>query len=283
MWVVDANSVLYRSFHGIPMMNRASDGMPTNALYGLARQLIGVRRDAGQEPIIVVFDHPGGSFREKIWPDYKKDRKRPDEFVPQAAMARKMTVDLGFPVIEQPGFEADDTIAHLVKIFTGLTRGADEGLAILTGDKDMLQLVDDSLGVTCYDPWKQTFKDGKDCIAKFGVGPRLVPDVQALMGDPVDGIPGVPGIGPKKAGALIKEHGSIDRVLQFAKKQSKGVMWANIRTAGDDLYIWKQLAELSTNTPLTERGLLDLIASVQYNEDTAQAALDDLGFASLKL
>lgn len=283
MIIIDANSILYRSFHGIPEMNR-KDGLPTNALYGLARQLLKTRKMWPDEDHIVVFDHPGGSFREKIFPAYKADRTRPEAYTPQAREARKLVPDLGFPVFEQPGYEADDTIAHLVDLWLKTTQPDDGSfIRIVTGDKDMLQLVDDERNIQVYDPWADEVKGVDACIKKFGVAPAFVPLVQALMGDGVDGIPGVPGIGPKKAAALINEYGKLETILKHAHTQTKGVMWANIRTVGDDLFTYLQLALLTTATPLTVQKVLDTIGAVVYDRDTAQAALDRYEFDSLSL
>lgn len=283
MFIIDANSILYRAFHGIPEMNR-KDGLPTNALYGLARQLLKTRKTWPDEDHIVVFDHPGGSYREKIFPAYKANRTRPEAYTPQAREARKLVADLGFPVFEQPGYEADDTIAHLVALWLQTTQ-PDEGsfIRIVTGDKDMLQLVNDDRDILIYDPWKEEYKGDDECIKKFGVKPDKVPLVQALMGDGVDGIPGVPGIGPKKAAALINEYGSLEAILRAARTQSKGVMWANIRTVGKDLLMFYQLALLTTATPLTVQKVIDTIGSVVYDRDTAQAALDRYELSSLSL
>lgn len=283
MIIIDANSILYRSFHGIPEMNR-KDGLPTNALYGLARQLLKIRKMWPDEYHVVVFDHPGGSFREKIFPAYKADRTRPEAYTPQAREARKLAIDLGFPLFEQPGYEADDTIAHLVALWLQTTQPDDGSFVrIVTGDKDMLQLVNDDRNILVYDPWADENRGVDACIKKFGVTPDKVPLVQALMGDGVDGIPGVPGIGPKKAAALINEHDSLEAILRAARTQPKGVMWANIRTVGEDLLMFYQLALLTTATPLTVQKVLDTIDAVVYDRDTAQAALDRYEFDSLSL
>lgn len=277
MIIVDANSIFYRSYHGIPEMNRA-DGMPTNAIYGLARQLLKVRKMFEGFAPIVVWDHPGGSYREHIYPKYKADRSRPEQLSAQSQGARDLVIGLGFPVIEQAGFEADDTIAHLVAMGreNSCPWSAD---VIMTGDKDMLQLVSDRTRV--FDPWSDAYKGLAECHAKFGVTPEKVPMVQALMGDGVDGFPGVQGIGPKKAADLVNEYGSIAAILRAADKTPKGVMWANIRTTGNDLYTFEQLAQLNTSTPLTVQGVLDLIDRTVYNEDTARATLEHFEFRSL--
>lgn len=277
MIVVDANSIFYRSYHGIPEMNRAN-GQPTNAIYGLTRQLLKVRREFEHFVPIVVWDHPGNSFREHIWRGYKADRRRPDLLTAQSKGARELVTALGFPVIEQAGFEADDTIAHLVEM--GRENSCPWTVeVIMTGDKDMLQLVSDRTRV--FDPWADVYKGVSDCFKKFGVTPDKVPLVQALMGDSVDGFPGVQGIGPKKAADLVNEYGSIDAILRAASNTPKGVMWANIRTTGNDLHTFEQLAKLSTNTPLTVQGVLDLIDRTVYNEDTARVALEHFEFRSL--
>lgn len=284
MIIVDANSILYRSFHGIPEMNRKSDGMPTNALYGLARQLLKIRETWPDEDYVpVVFDHPGGSFREKLYPPYKADRTRPEGYSPQAREARRMVHDLGFPVFEQPGFEADDTIAHLIHLWKESTpRGEVRRVYIVTGDKDLLQLVDDERGILVFDPWSGEFKGEQTCRDKFGVAPHLVPEVQALMGDKVDGIPGVKGIGVKKAAQLINEYGTAEKVV-LSSKDKKGVMWANIRSEGMDILTYRQLALLSISTPLTVQSIIDTCEGSVYNKDTARAALDRYEFNSLSL
>ena len=195
--LVDGSGYIFRAFHGLPMMNRA-DGTPINAVFGFTKMLMKLSSDLQPSHIAVIFDAGRRTFRNDIYPDYKANRSEPpDELVPQFALVRDATNALGLPAIEMAGFEADDIIASYVKY------GEDNKIptTVYSSDKDLFQLLSNNTRIM--DPMKNVEIDEARVLEKFGVGPDKITDVQALIGDSVDNIPGVPGIGPKTAQRVV--------------------------------------------------------------------------------
>ncbi|MEO0005032.1 MAG: DNA polymerase I [candidate division WOR-3 bacterium] len=205
----DAHSILYRSFFAFirnPLRN--SKGENTSAVFGFNNTLKKVLRDLRPDYSAVVFDAPGITFRERQYAEYKAQRpKTPDELARSIPVVKDLVRALGLRYLEVPGVEADDVIGTLAR------RAKEEGLeaVIVSSDKDMLQLVDE--GVVVYDPWKERFYQADDVKEKLGVTPEQVPDFLALAGDAVDNVPGVPGIGPKRALALLVKYRTLDEAL----------------------------------------------------------------------
>ncbi|MEO0050050.1 MAG: DNA polymerase I [candidate division WOR-3 bacterium] len=205
----DAHSILYRSFFAFirkPLRN--SKGENTSAVFGFNNTLKKVLRDLQPDYSAVVFDAPGITFRERQYAEYKAQRpKTPDELARSIPVVKDLVRALGLRYLEVPGVEADDVIGTLAR------RAKEEGLeaVIVSSDKDMLQLVDE--GVVVYDPWKERFYQAEDVKEKLGVTPEQVPDFLALAGDAVDNVPGVPGIGPKRALALLVKYRTLDEAL----------------------------------------------------------------------
>jgi len=211
LFLVDGSGYIFRAFHALPPMTRP-DGTPVNAVYGFTAMLMKLLRDMHAEYVAVIFDAGRLSFRNDIYKEYKAHRPEPPpELVPQFALVRDATRACNVACIEMPGFEADDLIA------TYAHQAASKGVqvTIVSSDKDLMQLIGD--GITMRDPIKDRMIGPAEVVEKFGVGPDRVVDVQALIGDSTDNVPGVPGIGPTAASACITKFGSLAAVLEAAK------------------------------------------------------------------
>ena len=205
--LVDGSGYVFRAFFALPPMSRP-DGTVVNAVFGFTSMLWRLMQDHGDDHIVVVFDAGRRTFRNEIYEAYKANREEaPPELVPQFALVREAATALALPVVELPGFEADDLIASYAKA----GREAGEEVLIVSSDKDLMQLVGE--GVSLLDPMKQKPIGRAEVIEKFGVGPELVRDALALTGDTSDNVPGVPGIGPKTAAQLLQEYGSLQGLL----------------------------------------------------------------------
>jgi DNA polymerase-1 len=206
--LIDGSGYVYRAFHALPGLG-TTRGVPTNAVYGFTNMLAKLLREERPEHVAVVFDAPGGTFRDGMYAEYKSNRAPlPDELRPQLGYIRKVVAALRLPVVEVPGVEADDVIGTLAR------QAAQGGwdVILVTGDKDLMQLVDD------HTTWLDTMRDRRagpeEVRERFGVEPRLVPDVLGLMGDAIDNIPGVKGIGEKTASALVAQLGPVEDILR---------------------------------------------------------------------
>jgi len=208
--LVDGSGYIFRAFHALPPMTR-SDGTPVNAVYGFTAMLMKLVDDLAPDHVAVVFDVARKTFRSDIYPEYKANRSEPpEELVPQFALVRAATEALSLPLLEAPGFEADDLIATYARV------AEEAGLAtlIVSSDKDLMQLVRGD--ITMLDPMKQRRIGADEVFDRFGVPPEKVVDVQALAGDSTDNVPGVPGIGVKTAAELIQTFGDLDNLLASA-------------------------------------------------------------------
>ena len=215
VFLVDGSSYIFRAYHALPPLNRKSDGLQVNAVLGFCNMLWKLLRDMPAEDkpthLAIVFDKSEITFRNKLYPDYKAHRPpAPDDLIPQFALIRDAVKAFDLPCLEQAGFEADDLIATYVR--EACERGATA--TIVSSDKDLMQLVTDC--VTMYDTMKDRRIGIPEVIEKFGVPPQKVVDVQALAGDSVDNVPGVPGIGVKTAAQLITEYGDLETLLTRA-------------------------------------------------------------------
>ena len=212
--LIDGSGFIFRAFHALPPMTRA-DGTPVNAVYGFCAMLARLLKDHTDSHLAVIFDAGRTTFRNDIDPNYKAHRPDPPpELIPQFALIRDATAAFGVPAIELEGFEADDLIASYAAAMHA-TGGA---VTIVSSDKDLMQLLDERIAML--DPIKSTPIGPADVFAKFGVTPAQMIDAQALMGDSVDNVPGVPGIGPKGAAQLINEFGTLDNILAAAANGS---------------------------------------------------------------
>src|SRR5271154_2091838 len=222
LFLVDGSGYIFRAYHALPPINRKSDGLQLNAVFGFCNMLWKLLRDMRPEDkpthLGVVFDLSERTFRTEMYPDYKAHRPDPpDDLRPQFGLIRDAVNAFDLPCLEQAGFEADDLIATYVREATEAGATA----TIVSSDKDLMQLVGD--GVVMLDTMKDKTIGRAEVIEKFGVPPEKVIEVQALIGDSTDNVPGVPGIGVKTAAQLIGEYGDLETLLKRAAeiKQDK--------------------------------------------------------------
>ena len=211
LFLIDGNSQMYRAYHAIRGLT-GPDGKSTNAIYGFVSMLRKLIADHKPDYLVASFDLPGRTFRDDLYADYKANRApMPGDLAEQVPLVHEACEAMGVPNLVSEGFEADDVIGTLAV----QARAAGFEVAIVTGDKDFFQLVTDGLRI--YNPKDDgTWYDAAGVVEKFGVQPAQVVDVLALMGDSVDNIKGVPGIGEKGARDLINAHGSLDALLAAA-------------------------------------------------------------------
>lgn len=249
--LIDASGFAYRAFHAYPA-TKNSEGMPTHAILGFMSMLSRLLERANEDPFshaATVFDAPGPTFRHKLFPKYKFGRTRPDDLKEQLPHMREASRSMGIEPIERDGFEADDVIATLATL-AGI---AGKRTTIVTVDKDFAQLVIDDV-IELVDPVKRTRVRQKDVVAMFGVPPALVPDVQALCGDIVDNIPGVPGVGMHKAAGMIRAHGSLDELFRDMRNgdfMPTPSILAAMRRARSKIPLYRKLATLRRDVPIT--------------------------------
>jgi len=222
IYLIDGSSYIFRAYHALPPLTRKSDGLQVNAVLGFCNMLWKLLRDMKPEEkpthLAVVFDKSEKTFRTEMYSDYKAHRPDPpDDLRPQFPLIRAAVRAFDLPCLEQGGYEADDLIATYVR--EACEAGATA--MMVASDKDLMQLVRDC--VVMYDSMKDRRIGISEVMEKFGVPPEKVVDVQALIGDSVDNVPGVPGIGVKTAAQLIGEYGDLDTLLARAAeiKQDK--------------------------------------------------------------
>lgn len=263
--LVDGNNLLFRSFFAMPRLTR-SDGLPNGALHGFVATLRKILREEAPEFAAVAFDAPGPTFRHEAYPEYKANRpEMPPELAQQVPFTRDLSRVLGVTVVEISGVEADDVIGTLAR--TGSGRGY--RVLVVSGDKDLLQLVDDHVSVV---PPADTAKrlDRAGVEAKLKVPPELVPDYLGLVGDSVDNIPGVPGIGPKTAATLIASFGGVEEILahtgEIARKRTASLLDEHAASAR----ISRELAQLRLDVPVPEAG--QGLEGLRYRGSQVEAA-----------
>ncbi len=241
--LVDGSSYLYRAYHALPPLTN-SRGEATGAVYGVTTMLRTLLREHQPSHIAIVFDAKGKTFREDLYADYKSNRPpMPDDLRSQIEPLHAIVDALGLPCLVIDGVEADDVIGTLAV----RARAAGMNVLISTGDKDMAQLVNEQ--VTLINTMTRQRLDTDGVRAKFGVPPECIIDYLALVGDTSDNIPGVPGIGPKTATALLGEYGSIDALLAAAD-DIKGKTGERLRTHREQLPLSRQLATIHCDVPL---------------------------------
>src|SRR4030042_3031514 len=207
-FLIDGSSYIFRAFYALKGLSTVK-GIPTNASFGFTSMLLKVLRDPKPDGVAVIFDAKGPTFRTKLYADYKAHRPSvPPDLTAQIPYIKKIVEGFRIPALEKEGFEADDVMGTIAK------KAEKDGIevVIVTGDKDLLQLVSDR--VTLLDTMKDSHKGLREVKERFGVTPERLPDIMGLSGDSVDNIPGVPGIGEKTAVELIKRFGSLDALLQ---------------------------------------------------------------------
>ncbi|WP_281783359.1 DNA polymerase I [Sinimarinibacterium flocculans] len=241
--LIDGSSWLFRAYHALPPLTNAQ-GRPTGAVFGMANMLRKLLKDYAPERICVVFDPSGKTFRDELYADYKATRtETPEDLSAQFPAILELIEAMGLPLVTVDGVEADDVIGTLSR--ASAARG--EPVLIVTSDKDMAQLVDER--VQLLDTMKNRRLDPAGVVEKFGVPPERIIDYLALMGDTVDNIPGVPGVGPKTAAKWLNEYGTLDDIVARAD-EIKGKVGENLRAHLDRLPLARQLTEIKCDVAL---------------------------------
>ena len=280
--LVDGSSYLYRAYHAMPDL-RAVPGDPTSAATGAIRGMINMlqslRREVHADYAACIFDAPGPTFRDDLYPQYKAQRApMPDDLRAQIAPIHEIVRLLGWTVLAIGGVEADDVIGTLA--VAAAQQGVD--VVISSGDKDLSQLVNEHVMVI--DTMNGKRRDVAGVTAEFGVPPHLMVDFQTLVGDTVDNVPGVPKVGPKTAAKWLAQYGSLDALIENAT-DIKGAVGDNLRGALDWLVTGRQLVTIKTDCDLTEEvaslPLLDTLLVTAPQVEPLRELYDTYGFKSL--
>ncbi len=236
--LVDGSNYVFRAFYAIRDLSN-SKGFPTNAIYGFTTMLMKLRRDFNPQYLAIAFDLKGPTFRHEVFESYKAHRKPvPDSLLPQIPAIKEIVRAFSIPILEQQGTEADDVIGTLAR------RYAEEGLRVIivSGDKDLMQLVTDD--IIMVDTMKDKTYDKAAVKERFGVEPEKIPEILGIMGDTSDNIPGIPGVGPKGALALIEEFGTVDEVIENVEKIMNGRVKKAVAEFADQARLSRRLAEI---------------------------------------
>ena len=275
----DGHVYIFRAYHSLPSMT-ANDGTPCNAAYGFANTLIRFVADAAVSHAAVCFDYSMESFRNEAFPDYKANRgETPDDLEPQFDLCREVAEALGFPVFELEGWEADDLLATISR---GVVRRKGDAV-VITSDKDLCQLVREDGRIVCHDLAKDRLFDADAVRGKFGVDPAQIPDYLGLVGDSVDNLPGVPGVGPKGASAALQAFGRIEAMpddpASWADLEVRGAasLGRKISEHRELALRTKDLATVRDDVPGVDPGLGDL-AYPGANREAVGALFDRLGW-----
>nr|WP_246742814.1 DNA polymerase I [Rhodomicrobium vannielii] len=278
VYLIDGSGYIFRAFHALPPLTRPSDGLPVGAVHGFCNMLWKLLRetkgDNAPTHLAVIFDHSRANFRTEISATYKAQRPEPPaELVPQFALIRDAVRAFNVACIEQEGFEADDIIAA----YTCQAADAGADVVIVSSDKDLMQLV--RPGVTMLDTMKNKVIGEAEVIEKFGVPPEKVVDVQALAGDSVDNVPGVPGIGIKTAAELIREYGDLENLLANAALIKQKMRRERLIEFADQARLSRRLVELNCDMPVEKP--LDLTAVEEPDPHALLEFLRTMEFNSL--
>lgn len=277
--VIDGNSLMHRAFHAVPPTMNAPDGRPTNAIFGFLNMFLKMIDAFNPDGVVVAFDKGKPRVRMEMLPQYKAQRPPMDpDLHAQFPMIKELLAALNVPILQSEGWEGDDILGTMARL--GEQAGCD--MLLVTGDRDMYQLVTEHVNVV-------STRKGLSDVAIMtpesvddlyhGITPALVPDFYGLKGDTSDNIPGVPGIGPKKASALIAQYGSLDEVIAHAD-EVKGKMGENLRAHIDDALLSRKVATIRTDAPVE----LDFEATSfpAFSADEVSAALGTLGITGMQ-
>ena len=273
VYLIDGSGFIFRAFHALPPMTR-SDGTPVNAVYGFANMLMKLLDDTDADHIAVIFDAARKTFRSDIYPEYKAQRPPPpDDLIPQFALINDLVEAFNVPAVKMEGFEADDLIATYAR----QARELGANVTIVSSDKDLMQLVTDK--VLMVDTMKNKQTGPAEVVEKFGVGPEKVVEVQALAGDSVDNVPGVPGIGVKTAALLINEYGDLETLLERAEEIKQPKRRQNLIEFADLARVSRELVTLKDDVPVDRP--LDTFGVLQPEPETLLPFLRAQGFRTI--
>ena len=279
LYLVDGSSYIFRAYHRLPPLTNRH-GQPAGAVYGYTTMLWkladGLSKADGPTHMAVILDASEQTHRNKMYDQYKAHRPPPPEdLVPQFPLIRVATRAFSIPCIEEEGLEADDIIACYV------TAAKAQGwkVTIVSSDKDLMQLIDEDAGIDMLDTMNDRRIGRTEVLEKFGVPPEKVGDVLALMGDSVDNVPGVPGIGPKTASQLIQQYGDLETVLASTHEISKPKLKQSLIDHADNARLSRELVRLVCDANLPEP--LEELAMKNIPPEPLQAFLEDQGFKTL--
>ena len=301
--LIDANSLIHRSFHALPPLTTPK-GEPINAVYGLSSILLKLLREHNPDYVAAAFDRPEATFRKEMYKEYKAHRPpTANELVSQLIEAHNTFEKFGIKVVEKAGFEADDVVGTLAEKFSSEGGSASGGkgspsigsgnssslsgveelqIIIFSGDKDNLQLVDGNkvsvellkTGVSKTMTYSEAL-----FLQEYGFSPKQLVDYKALVGDTSDNIPGVTGIGPKGATDLIKEYGSVEKIYEEIGLISKEVLRKKLEVGRESAFLSKKLAMIKRDVPLEI--VLEDLKQHPLNKEELKTYFNELGFKSL--
>jgi len=279
LWMIDASAYIFRAYHALPPLTRKSDGLPVGAVQGYCNMLWKLLKDMkgadGPTHLVAIFDHSDKTFRNTLYDQYKAHRPpAPEDLVPQFPLVREATAAFGVHCVELPGYEADDLIAT----YACKARDAGGEAVIVSTDKDLMQLIGG--GVVMWDPMKDRRLAEPEVFEKFGVGPEKMIDLQALIGDSVDNVPGAPGIGPKTAAQLLDEYGDLDALLARAGEIKQPKRRETLINFADQIRLSRELVRLTCDAPAPEP--IEDFAVRDPDPETLSAFLDKMEFRSLQ-
>jgi DNA polymerase I len=300
--LIDGHAILHRAYHAFPSNLKTRKGELVNAVYGFTRMLLTVILNLKPECIVVTFDEAAPNFRHKAFVGYQADRPKTDqELTDQIDRVKEVVEAMNIPIFSKAGFEADDVIGTLARQATesGISnkesriketnsnskfeiRDSDTEVIIVTGDRDILQLVNDKVKV--YMP-ERGFAEGdlvdKEGVKKrLGIYPELVIDYKALVGDQSDNYPGVLGIGPKTAINLLEQFGSLDRIYANLDKIVNEKVREKLKASKEDAYLSKKLATIVTDAPVKLE--IEKCRVADYDQEKVLKLFDELEFRSLR-
>lgn len=277
---VDGHSLAYRAFFALPDTLTTAEGQPTNAVLGFAQMLLRVLEEEKPDYLAVAFDKGRPAFRLEEYAAYKAQRKpTPEKLVPQLGLIKEFLQALGAPILEVEGWEGDDILAAL----TDLARANGVETLIVTGDRDTLQLVGPGVKaiITLRGISETAEFDAAGVKAKYGVEPAKLPDLKGLVGDPSDNLPGVPGVGPKTAAALLERFGSLDNLLAHLEEVTPERVREAIRAHAEAARVCRSLATIRHEVPFSEPLRLEALRYRGPDRDRLAALLRRLEFRSL--
>ncbi len=276
--LIDGSGYIFRAYYAMAYAKSGGltnpHGVPVGAVYGFCNMLLKLLSAHEGARVAVIFDAARKNFRYDLYDQYKANRaETPEDLIPQFPLVREATAAFGLPGLEMEGFEADDLIATYAR----LAKAEGVKVRIVSSDKDLMQLVGD--GIALYDPMKDKIIDEAGVFEKFGVGPDKVIDVQSLIGDSSDNVPGVPSIGPKTAAQLISEFGTLENLLDNLDSIKQDKRRQVLIENADMARLSKKLVTLEQNVPLETP--LDTITPYHFKPEGLKPFLATHGFKSL--
>ena len=273
IYLIDGTAYIYRAYHAIRNLSN-SKGLPTNASFGFTKMVLKLMEDKQPEYAAMFFDAKGPTFRHEIYDAYKANRpSAPDDMIIQLPYIKQIAHALNIRCLEKEGFEADDLIASAATCLAG----DDHPVTIISGDKDLLQLVGDH--VVLWDPMADKLMDSAAVSAKYNVGPEKLNDLFALIGDSSDNVPGVPGVGPKTADKLINEFGTLDGLYKNIDQLTKKKLKEKIVAFEEQAFLSKKLIALKNDIEVPQT--LDAYRLPEADQEKLHALYTELEFTRL--